>query len=83
MILGQYNASEDRGNKLKQLLVKAKKDLADAKKLEGEQRSGEAQLKGQMELLNQQVKVMPKVKCHFNNLFIYFDDNICNFSLLG
>ena len=29
----QYLQAEDRGNKLKQLLVKAKKDLAEAKKL--------------------------------------------------
>ncbi len=29
----QYVQAEDRGNKLKQLLVKAKKDLSDAKKL--------------------------------------------------
>ena len=29
----QYLQSEDRANKLKQLLVKAKKDLAEAKKL--------------------------------------------------
>ena len=31
----QHVQAEERGNKLKQLLVKAKKDLADAKKLVG------------------------------------------------
>ena len=31
----QHNQAEERANKLKQLLVKAKKDLTDAKKLVG------------------------------------------------
>lgn len=48
--------AEDRGNKLKQLLVKAKKDIADAKKLETEQRSSDAQLRGQVESLQQAVE---------------------------
>jgi len=30
---GQYAQAEEHGNKLKQLLLKTKKDLADAKKL--------------------------------------------------
>lgn len=47
---------EDRSNKLKQLLMKSKKDLADAKRLENEQKTSEAQLRGQMEHLIQQVE---------------------------
>ena len=45
--------SEERANKLKQLLVKCKRDLSDAKKLEAEQRENDAQLKGQIEVLTQ------------------------------
>ena len=41
---------------LKQLLVKTKKDLSDAKKLESEQRAAEAVMQGQLEMLNQQVR---------------------------
>ncbi|KAL5005239.1 hypothetical protein ScPMuIL_018695 [Solemya velum] len=48
--------SEDRGNKLKQMLVKTKRDLADSKKWESEQRTSDAQLRGQMEHLTQQVE---------------------------
>ena len=48
--------SEDRGNKLKQLLVKTKKDLAEAKKTESEQRSSDAQVRGQLEFMTQQVE---------------------------
>ena len=56
IIEDQRQQAEERGNKLKQLLVKAKKDIADAKKLETEQRSSDAQLRGQMELLQQTVE---------------------------
>ena len=49
----QHIQSEDRGNKLKQLLVKCKKDLSDAKKLEAEQRGNDAQLNAQIEVLTQ------------------------------
>ncbi|PIK39003.1 putative GRIP and coiled-coil domain-containing protein 2 [Apostichopus japonicus] len=51
---GLLEQAEERGNKLKQLLVKTKKDLADSKKAEMEQKSTEAALKGQMEHLIQQ-----------------------------
>ncbi|KAK3605782.1 hypothetical protein CHS0354_033984 [Potamilus streckersoni] len=48
--------AEDRGNKLKQFLVKTKKDLADAKKWETEQRTSDAQMRGQIEHLTQQTE---------------------------
>ncbi|XP_070173480.1 GRIP and coiled-coil domain-containing protein 2-like [Littorina saxatilis] len=48
--------AEERGNKLKQLLVKTKKDLADLRKQESEQKSVDLELRGQMEGLNQQVE---------------------------
>ncbi len=51
---GQYLQAEDRGNKLKQLLVKAKKDLAEARHVETEQRTANAQLRAQLEMLTQQ-----------------------------
>lgn len=58
--------AEDRGNKLKQLLVKSKKDLAEAKKWEGEQRNTDAQMRGQLEHLTQLGEDY-KVKCSFLN----------------
>merc|ERR1712002_693319 len=52
----QFVQSEDRGNKLKQLLVKAKKDCADVKKMEGEQKAVEIQLGTQVENMTQQIE---------------------------
>ena len=48
--------SEERANKFKTLLVKTKKDLADAKKSETEQRSTEAAMHGQIEHMTQKLE---------------------------
>lgn len=77
--------AEERGNKLKQLLVKAKKDIADAKKLETEQRSSDAQLRGQTERLQQHVEEL-KVSLSFfsllyTNVFhVSFAQQLCSCS---
>ena len=48
--------AEERGNKLKQLLVKTKKELADSRKVESDQKSVDLELRGQLEGVNQQVE---------------------------
>ncbi|GAB1611186.1 GRIP and coiled-coil domain-containing protein 2-like isoform X2 [Argonauta hians] len=52
----QKTQAEDRSNKLKQLLMKTKKDLADSKRIESEQKSCEAALRGQLEQLTQDIE---------------------------
>eukprot|EP00057_Strongylocentrotus_purpuratus_P034383 XP_794992.3 PREDICTED: GRIP and coiled-coil domain-containing protein 2 [Strongylocentrotus purpuratus] len=52
----QRDQAEERANKIKGMLMKAKKELSDLKKTESEQRSAEAALYGQVEYLTQQAE---------------------------
>ena len=55
--------SEEKCTKLKQLLVKAKKDVSDAKQQEAEHMSKDASIRGQLEKCNLEIenyKVSPK-----------------------